>query len=214
MELPRVPQRCVAAGDHRMLRLDPANPTTTGPERSELHVVRFSSPQPNFATGSAEGRRHRRGRLSRSDRRPAEASASITRSSASASPRRIRRPATSRGMQEATVPDSVIEHDDQGNYVGNADANANCVNPIYAQNCRRTGTARRPTRATAAAGLVRRACLLRDHRGVPHSCFHRPETEPAPPAPRRPTVRRSDADGRPTGPLLWATIRALRLPRG
>jgi hypothetical protein len=47
-----------------------------------------------------------------------------------------------RGLQKTTVPsvglafmgDKDHEHDGNGNYIGDQDANANCVNPIYAQN--------------------------------------------------------------------------------
>jgi hypothetical protein len=39
-----------------------------------------------------------------------------------------------RGLQQRSVPDSQHEHDAMGNYVGDQDASAHCVNPIYAQN--------------------------------------------------------------------------------
>jgi len=39
-----------------------------------------------------------------------------------------------RGLQRTSVPDSAHEHDGNGNYVGDQDTQANCVNPIYAQN--------------------------------------------------------------------------------
>ncbi len=39
-----------------------------------------------------------------------------------------------RGLQRTTVPDRAHEHDGNGNYVGDQDTQANCVNPIYAQN--------------------------------------------------------------------------------
>jgi hypothetical protein len=37
-----------------------------------------------------------------------------------------------RGLQQMTVPSSDHEHDGNGNYIGDQDANANCRNPIYA----------------------------------------------------------------------------------
>ncbi|HEX8791767.1 MAG TPA: hypothetical protein VF765_12515 [Polyangiaceae bacterium] len=45
-----------------------------------------------------------------------------------------------RGLQRTSVPDRTHEHDGSGNYVGDQDGQANCVNPIYAQNL--------PTKAT------------------------------------------------------------------
>jgi hypothetical protein len=39
-----------------------------------------------------------------------------------------------RGLQKRTVPDRAHEVDGNGNYVGDQDKFANCVNPIYAQN--------------------------------------------------------------------------------
>ncbi len=39
-----------------------------------------------------------------------------------------------RGLQRTTVPDRAHEHDGSGNYVGGEDTQANCVNPIYAEN--------------------------------------------------------------------------------
>jgi hypothetical protein len=38
-----------------------------------------------------------------------------------------------RGLQNASVPDIAHEHDNTGLYIGDQDANATCVNPIYAQ---------------------------------------------------------------------------------
>jgi hypothetical protein len=39
-----------------------------------------------------------------------------------------------RGLQKTTVPNTPNEHDNNGNYIGDQDSQANCVNPIYAQN--------------------------------------------------------------------------------
>jgi hypothetical protein len=75
-----------------------------------------------------------------------------------------------RGMQNATVPDSAHEHDSNGNYVGDQDANANCVNPIYAQNLPTSATGPTDpalcnlTRGTRTSDLVYYAAIA----GVPH----------------------------------------------
>jgi hypothetical protein len=37
-----------------------------------------------------------------------------------------------RGLTSASVPDRTTEHDDAGNYIGDQDANAGCVNPLFA----------------------------------------------------------------------------------
>jgi hypothetical protein len=39
-----------------------------------------------------------------------------------------------RGLTKKTVPNAANEHDQNGNYVGDNDLNANCVNPLFAQN--------------------------------------------------------------------------------
>lgn len=79
-----------------------------------------------------------------------------------------------RGLQKATVPsvglasmgDSDHEHDGAGNYIGDQDGQANCVNPIYAQNLP-TDTSKDLCKLTAGPrtpDLVYYAAIA----GVPH----------------------------------------------
>jgi hypothetical protein len=71
-----------------------------------------------------------------------------------------------RGMQETTVPDSAHEHDGSGNYNGDQDSNANCVNPIYAQSLPTSSSSElcALTRGPRTPDLVYYAAIA----GVPH----------------------------------------------
>jgi hypothetical protein len=178
---------------------DPANPTTTGPNDPSCTSCAFI-PQPNFATECPkDGATGADGYLDPTDdplsQRFYHQKLRFGLSATYPTSRYIR------GMQEATVPDSVHEHDDQGNYVGNQDANANCVNPIYAQNLPTTGsgpgdpTLCNLTRGPRAPGLVYYATIA----GVPHQLLQSTPGDGTCPAgtaaadcPQKPTL--TDAD--------------------
>jgi hypothetical protein len=81
-----------------------------------------------------------------------------------------------RGLTHTTVPDRTHEHDANGNYWGDQDANANCVNPLFAQNlptdtnhelCALTRSARTPD-------LIYYAAIA----GVPHQLLQEDPTNP------------------------------------
>ncbi|HEY1693265.1 MAG TPA: hypothetical protein VGG39_13950 [Polyangiaceae bacterium] len=93
-----------------------------------------------------------------------------------------------RGLQKATVPDSQHEHDGNGNYIGDQDANANCVNPLYAQNLPTDPTAElcALTKGTRTADLIYYAAIS----GVPHQLLQEDPTNPD--SPQKDTL--TDAD--------------------
>ena len=89
-----------------------------------------------------------------------------------------------RGLQKPTVPsiglayqgDSDHEHDGAGNYVGDQDGNANCVNPIYAQNLPTSAAMDlcHLTKGTRTADLVYYAAIA----GVPHQLLQAKPGDP------------------------------------
>ena len=101
-------------------------------------------------------------------------------------------PLRPRHAEGDACPTRAHEHDGNGNYVGDQDANANCVNPIYAQNLptdpTRHGRLCNLTRGHADAGPR----LLRGHRGrAPRAApVASPATGRARRARRRRTARR------------------------
>ncbi len=120
--------------------LDPNNPTTTGPNDPTCTSCAFLNPaDPSFATQCPkDGANGNAGYLD-----PANDSPNLRYfhqkmrfglSSAYPTSRYVR------GLQRSTVPsvglafqgDTDHEHDANGNYVGDQDANANCVNPLFA----------------------------------------------------------------------------------
>jgi hypothetical protein len=71
-----------------------------------------------------------------------------------------------RGLTSLTVPDVPHEHDSTGNYIGDTDSQANCVNPLFAQNL--------PTSSSQETCALTRGPRTADHvfyvaiAGVPH----------------------------------------------
>ncbi len=123
-------------------QIDPSNPSTTGPNSPSCQSCAFlSSSDPNFAAECPmNGVSGRAGFLD-----PANDSPNLRffhqkerfgLSSAYPTSRYIR------GLQKSTVPsvglafagDTDHEHDAMGNYIGDQDAQANCVNPLFAKN--------------------------------------------------------------------------------
>jgi hypothetical protein len=122
-------------------QIDPNNPLTTGPNSPQCQSCAFLSPasDPNYATDCPKnGQNGQNGFLD-----PANDSINLRFfhqmerfgiSTAYPTSRYIR------GLQRTTVPsvglafmgDTDHEHDANGNYIGDTDAQANCVNPLFA----------------------------------------------------------------------------------
>jgi hypothetical protein len=82
-----------------------------------------------------------------------------------------------RGMTNSTVPDVPHEHDQNGNYIGDQDAQANCVNPLFAQNLPTSHTAGdicKLTRGPRTPDLVYYAAIA----GVPHELLQAKPGDP------------------------------------
>jgi hypothetical protein len=151
-------------------QLDPANPLTTGPNDPNCTTCAFiKTSDPNFATRCPkDGAAGTAGFLDpANDQLNNRFYHQTTRfgiTSMYPTSRYVR------GMQQESVPDSNHEHDGNGNYIGDQDANANCVNPIYAQALPTSATG--PTdpalcnlaRGTRTPDLVYYAAIA----GVPH----------------------------------------------
>jgi hypothetical protein len=81
-----------------------------------------------------------------------------------------------RGLTKSTVPDSAHEHDLNGNYTGDQDANANCTNPIFAASLPAVLTdelCHLPV-GPRKAGLVLYSTIA----GVPHQLLQQDPTNP------------------------------------
>jgi hypothetical protein len=150
--------------------IDPANPETTGPNDPSCETCAFlKTSDPDFATRCpADGTVGKDGYLDPNNdllnMRFYHQTSRYGITSMYPTSRYVR------GLQVASVPDSAHEHDTNGNYVGDQDTSANCVNPIYAQALPTTGTG--PTdpslcnlaRGTRTPDLVYYAAIA----GVPH----------------------------------------------
>mgnify|MGYP001248758273 CR=1 FL=1 len=78
-----------------------------------------------------------------------------------------------RGLTKATVPDVPHEHDNNGNYTGDQDSQANCVNPLFAENLPTSHTAGeicKLTRGPRTPDLIYYAAIA----GVPHELLQDP----------------------------------------
>jgi len=102
-----------------------------------------------------------------------------------------------RGLTQPTVPDAAHEVDANGNYVGDGDANANCVNPLFAQDLPTSPTADlcHLTRGPRTPDLVYYAAIA----GVPHELLQAkpgdpecPATTPAADCPQKTTLTAPD----------------------
>jgi hypothetical protein len=110
--------------------VDPANPTTTGPQGPNCTSCAFIQGDPNFATRCPkDGANGANGYLDPNDdslnTRFYHQKERFGLFAGYPTSRYVR------GLQQAAVPNTQSEHDGNGNYTG--DGNANCVNPIYAQ---------------------------------------------------------------------------------
>jgi hypothetical protein len=129
---PGSPNGASPQGTIECLNFDPNNPTTTGPNDPNCTSCAFIQGDPNFATRCPkDGANGANGYLDPNDdtlnTRFYHQKLRFGLFAGYPTSRYIR------GMQSTTVPDSAHEHDSNGNYVGDQDANANCVNPLYAQ---------------------------------------------------------------------------------
>ncbi len=146
-------------------QLDVNNPGTTGPNSPSCTSCALIASDPNFATRCPkDGANGTNGYLDPSDDninvRFFHQKQRFGVTSAYPTSRYIR------GLTAPTVPDSAHEHDASGNYDGDQDAQANCVNPIFAQNLPKTATDERCalTRGPRTQDLVYYAAIA----GVPH----------------------------------------------
>jgi hypothetical protein len=156
-------------------QFDPANPTTTGPNAMACQSCAFlnSGNDPNYATDCPKnGANGNAGFLDPSNDSPnlrffhqkerfgLFAGYPVSR--------------YIRGLQRTTVPsvglaymgDSDHEHDGNGNYIGDQDSQANCVNPLYATNLPSSSSSDlcHLTQGTRTPDLVYYAAIA----GVPH----------------------------------------------
>jgi hypothetical protein len=167
---PGSPNGASPQGTTDCLSFDPNNPTTTGPNSSSCTSCAFvSSSDPTFASRCPkDGATGASGYLDPLDdtlnTRFYHQKLRFGLFAGYPTSRYVR------GMQSTTVPDSAHEHDGNGNYIGDQDMNANCVNPIYAQNLPTSGsgptdpTLCNLTRGTRTPDLVYYAAIA----GVPH----------------------------------------------
>jgi hypothetical protein len=114
-------------------KLDPNNPTTTGPNDPACTSCAFIKSDPNFATrcppDGAGGMNGYYGAANDSiSVRFLNQKMRFGLFAGYPTSRYIR------GLTKTTVPSAAREHDPTGNYVGDNDLNANCVNPLFAQN--------------------------------------------------------------------------------
>jgi hypothetical protein len=136
---PGSPNGASPQGTIECYQFDPANPTTTGPNDPNCTSCAFVSADPSYATRCPKnGANGANGYLD-----PANDPLSQRfyhqklRFGLTATYPTSR---YTRGLQQAKVPDSAHEHDMQGNYVGDQESNATCVNPIYAQSLPTSGS--------------------------------------------------------------------------
>ena len=137
-----------------------------------------------------------------------------------------------RGLQKTTVPsvglafmgDTDHEHDSNGNYVGDQDAQANCVNPLFATNLPTSASADlchlTPGPPHARPRLLRRDRRRSARAAAGHARRHGPRRgrrERQPALPRRHPARAVPAEDHAADGRLEAhqgqRSRALRLPR-
>jgi hypothetical protein len=113
-------------------KFDPNNPATTGPNDPNCTSCAFIKTDPNYATRCPkDGTAGQNGYLDPSNdalnTRFYQQKRRFGVTSAYPTSRYVR------GLQRNSVPSVANEHDSKGDYIGDQDANANCVNPIYAQ---------------------------------------------------------------------------------
>jgi hypothetical protein len=144
---------------------DPTNPTTTGPNDKNCTSCAFIQGTSNFATECPkDGANGSNGYLDPSDdtlnTRFYHQKMRFGLFAGYPTSRYVR------GMQKDSVPDSQHEHDGNGNYIGDQDANANCVNALYATGLPTSSNSElcALTKGTRTSDLIYYAAIA----GVPH----------------------------------------------
>jgi hypothetical protein len=144
---------------------DPTNPTTTGPNDPNCTSCAFIQGDPNFATRCPnDGTNGSGGYLATADdtlnTRFYHQKFRFGLFAGYPTSRYVR------GMQQDSVPDSQHEHDNNGNYIGDQAANANCVNPLYATGLPTSSNSEMCalTKGTRTPDLIYYAAIA----GVPH----------------------------------------------
>ncbi|MGH7294320.1 MAG: hypothetical protein ACRELB_05280 [Polyangiaceae bacterium] len=130
---PGSPNGAAPQGTVECQNLDPNNPATTGPNDPNCTSCAFIQGEGDFATRCPpDGANGSKGYLDPTDdtlnTRFYHQKQRFGLFAGYPTSRYVR------GMQKITVPDSGHEHDSNGNYIGDQEAQANCVNPIYATN--------------------------------------------------------------------------------
>jgi hypothetical protein len=130
---PGSPNGAAPEGSIECSKLDVNNPATTGPNDPKCTSCAFLKSDPSFASRCPQdGRDGQGGYLdSANDELNTRFYHQKYRFGISAGYPTSR---YIRGLQKTTVPNLNGEHDSKGNYIGDQDMYANCVNPIYAQN--------------------------------------------------------------------------------
>ncbi|HLK40498.1 MAG TPA: hypothetical protein VKU41_27285 [Polyangiaceae bacterium] len=184
---PGSPNLAAPEGSIECSQQDPNNLATTGPNDPNCTTCAFLRNDPNFATRCPkDGTSGTQGYLDPSDdalnvrffHQKARFGVSVSYPLS----RYVR------GLTTVTVPDSTHEHDVKDNYIGDEDAQANCVSPLFA--------AALPTHSTdelcalkrgpRSSELVYYAAIA----GVPHQLLQVDPTDPN--SPQKPTL--TDAD--------------------
>ncbi len=86
-----------------------------------------------------------------------------------------------RGLSLPAVPDVAHEHDSDGNYIGDEDAQANCVNPVFAQNLPTSSQGQDLCHLTPGPRTVDHVFYMAIA-GVPHELLQAPPGTPDCPA--------------------------------
>ncbi|HEY1693836.1 MAG TPA: hypothetical protein VGG39_16830 [Polyangiaceae bacterium] len=155
--------------------LDPNNPLTTGPNDPNCTSCAFLQGAPNFATECPnDGTNGTNGYLD-----PIDDQLNVRFFHQKERFGLLAGYPTSRyvrGLSKTTVPDSQHEHDGNGNYIGDQDAQANCTNPIFAASLPANGTGElcNLPPGPRTSGLV----LYEAIAGVPHQLLQQDPTNP------------------------------------
>jgi hypothetical protein len=184
---PGSPNGAAPEGTVECQNIDPNNPATTGPNDPNCTSCAFIGGDPSFTTRCPnDGANGANGYLDPSDdtlnTRFFHQKERFGLFAGYPTSRYVR------ALTTATVPDSAHEHDATGNYVGDQDANANCVNPIFAADLPTdpSGDLCHLTRGPRTAGLVLYGTIA----GVPHQLLQQDPTNPD--SPQKATL--TDAD--------------------
>jgi hypothetical protein len=172
---PGSPNGAAPEGSIECQNLDPTNPSKTGPNDPNCTSCAFISGDPNFATRCPkDGANGASGYLDPNNdslnTRFYHQKYRFGLFAGYPTSRYVR------GLQKTTVPDTGHEHDNSGNYVGDQDANANCVNALYAQNLPTDPSKElcALTKGTRTPDLVYYAAIA----GVPHQLLQQNPSDP------------------------------------